>query len=58
MRAARGNNNDRRRTLLLGGHNRPLTLPDFWTDEVPEAIARRPPDALYEGTRIPGKYLV
>ncbi len=57
LHAARGNNSDRRRTLLLGWHNRPLTVPEHWTGEVPEPILNRPPDARYEGTRIPGKYL-
>ncbi len=57
LHTARGNNSDRRRTLLLGWHNRPPTVPDYWKDEVPAPILNRPADARYEGTRIPGEYL-
>ena len=58
LHAAHGNRSDRQRTLLLGWHTRPLTVPDNWTGEVPEVILRRDPEATYERTRVPGKYLV
>jgi hypothetical protein len=59
MHAARGNQSDRRRTLLLGWHERPRTsVPAHWTGPVPEEILSRPQDAKYPATRIPGKYLV
>ena len=57
LHTARGNNSGERRTLLLGWHNRPPTVPDYWADEVPPAIRARPADAQYETTRIPGEYL-
>lgn len=57
LHAARANQSDRRRTLLLGWYNRPNTIPDDWTGEVPEAIRRRDPEATYRATRIPGIYL-
>lgn len=57
LHAAHGNGSDRRRTLLLGWHRRPPTVPDYWTGEVPEEVLRRDPDAKYERTRAPGKYL-
>ena len=47
-----------RRTLILAWHRRPLTVPENWEGEVPEIIANRDPAAEYEGTRVPGKYLV
>ncbi len=58
LHTARGNGSDRRRTLLLGWYMRPPTVPSYWTGEVPELILNRPADAQYEGTRIPGEYLV
>ncbi len=58
LHTARGNSSDRRRTLLLGWHNRPLSVPDYWRGEVPEPILNRPGDARYEVSRIPGEYLV
>ena len=57
LHAAHGNRSDRRRTLLLGWHRRPVTPPDYWTGEVPEVILKRDPDAKYERTRVPGAYL-
>ena len=38
--------------------NRGSLEPDYWTGEVPEPILNRTADAQYEGTRIPGEYLV
>jgi ectoine hydroxylase-related dioxygenase (phytanoyl-CoA dioxygenase family) len=57
LHAARANRSTQRRTLLLGWHSRPLTAPNYWTDEVPEVILHRGTDAEYEPTRSPGKYL-
>lgn len=58
LHAARGNNSDKRRTLVLGWHDRPPTVPDYWTGPVSEAILARPVDAKYTHTRVPGEYLV
>ena len=58
LHAARGNQSDQRRTLLLGWHNRPPTTPDYWSGDVPEVIKNRDPNAQYEATREPGEYLV
>ena len=57
LHAARRNASDTRRTLLLCWHRRPPTVPDYWTDEVPQVILQRDPRATYEATRVPGKYL-
>jgi hypothetical protein len=57
LHAARANRSDRRRTLLLGWHDRPATVPAYWTGEVPEAILQRDPEARYPHTRVPGIYL-
>ena len=35
-----------------------MTVPDNWEGEIPEVIANRDPGAEYEGSRIPGEYLV
>ena len=57
LHSARGNNSGERRTLLLGWHMRPATVPDYWTDDVPDPILARTSDAQYDNTRIPGAYL-
>ena len=57
LHAARSNQSHQRRTLLLGWHSRPFTVPDYWTGSVPTVILSRDPDAEYERTRVPGKYL-
>lgn len=57
LHAARGNQSDQRRTLLLAWHSRPFTVPDSWTGSVPEVILNRNPDTEYEVSRVPGKYL-
>jgi hypothetical protein len=57
LHAARGNQSDRRRTLLLGWHDRPATVPDYWTGDVPDVIRERDPAASYRSTRIPGEFL-
>ncbi|MEE2708907.1 MAG: phytanoyl-CoA dioxygenase family protein [Gemmatimonadota bacterium] len=59
LHAARGNQSDKRRTLLLGWHERPRdTIPSYWTGDVPEELLDRDPDAEYPRTRVPGEYLV
>ena len=59
LHAARANQSESRRTLLLGWHERPRdTVPDYWTDPVPREITERDPDANFPRTRIPGAYLV
>jgi hypothetical protein len=57
LHAARANQSDRRRTLLLGWQNRPATVPAYWQGDVPEVIRERDPDARYPSTRVPGVYL-
>jgi len=57
LHAARANQSDTRRTLLLAWYDRPPTVPDYWQGEVPNVIRRRDPDAAYPNTRIPGTYL-
>lgn len=58
LHAARANQSDKRRSLLLGWHDRPATVPEYWEGEVPQAIRDRDPDARYPSTRIPGEYLL
>jgi len=57
LHAARGNQSDRRRTLLLGWHSRPTTVPENWDGEIPEEILNRDSEAKYEATRVPSQYL-
>lgn len=57
LHAAHGNRSNARRTLLLGWHDRPFTIPETWTGEVPEEIRQRDPSVKYEKTRNPGVYL-
>ena len=57
LHSAYKNHTDEPRDLLLLWHSRPDTVPANWEGEVPRAIAERDPEAEYEGTRIPGKYL-
>ena len=58
LHAADRNRTGVRRTLVLAWHSRPEdTVPAFWQDEIPAEIAGRDPQASYEGSRIPGKYL-
>ena len=57
LHAAYRNQTDEPRDLLLLWHRRPDTVPAYWQGEVPPVIADRDPDAEYEPTRIPGKYL-
>lgn len=57
LHAARANRSDRRRTLLLAWYDRPATVPDYWTGEVPEVIRQRDPEARFPATRVPGIYL-
>ena len=58
LHAARANRSAQRRTLLLAWYDRPATVPDYWTGEVPDVIRQRDPDARYPATRVPGIYLV
>ena len=57
LHAAWGNQTDKRRTLLLGWHSRPTTVPDNWSGDVPDIIQNRDPNVKYEPTRVPGEYL-
>ena len=57
LHAARANQSDRQRTLLLGWYDRPATIPKDWPGEVPEVIRQRDPDGSYPRTRVPGSYL-
>jgi ectoine hydroxylase-related dioxygenase (phytanoyl-CoA dioxygenase family) len=57
LHAARGNTSSARRTLLLGWHDRPPTVPEYWKGPVPEVILNRDPQAQYKPTRSPGEYL-
>ncbi len=57
LHAAYKNQTDEPRDLLLLWHRRPMTVPGYWDGEIPRVIAERDPDAEYEPTRIPGKYL-
>jgi len=59
LHAARANNTDRRRTLVLQWHSlfdfpNP---PSWWTGEIPDEILKADPNATFQPTRIPGKYL-
>ena len=58
LHAAHKNQTNESRNLLLIWHQRPETVPDYWEDDVPVAIRNRDPDATYEGTRVPGDFLV
>ncbi len=57
LHAARANQSNNRRTLLLGWYDRPATVPAYWTGEVPEAVRHREPNAQFPSTREPGIYL-
>lgn len=59
LHAARANQTDQRRTLVLQWHHvfdfpNP---PSWWTGDIPEAIRRYDPSVQYEMTRIPGEHL-
>lgn len=58
LHAARGNNSTQRRTLLLGWHDRPATVPAWWTGDVPEVIQNRSSESVYKPTRTPSEYLM
>lgn len=51
------NQSKERRNLLLIWHDRPETIPQYWTDHVPQEILERDAAINYSPTRIPGKYL-
>ena len=57
LHAARANQSDQRRTLLLIWHDRPATVPAYWHGDIPEVIQQRDPNASYPSTRVPGIYL-
>ena len=57
LHAARKNQTDQRRNLLLLWHNRPETVPEYWDGEISETISNRDPEASYAGTRVPGQFL-
>jgi hypothetical protein len=57
LHAARKNQTDQRRNLLLLWHNRPETVPEYWDGEISEIIRNRDPEASYAGTRVPGEFL-
>ena len=58
LHAAGRNHTDERRTLVLAWHRRPTdTIPEYWDEDIPEAIANRDSNAEYERSRIPGKFL-
>jgi ectoine hydroxylase-related dioxygenase (phytanoyl-CoA dioxygenase family) len=57
LHAARANQSDTRRTLLLGWYDRPATVPDYWTGDVPDVIRNRDDGKEYPNTRTPGEFL-
>lgn len=59
LHSAWPNCSDQRRTLVLQWHSVfPFpNPPSWWTGEIPEEIKNADPNAVYEGTRTPGKYL-
>ena len=59
LHAAYPNTTDKRRTLLLQWHSVfPFpSAPSWWTGPIPGAYQEFDPAAVYESTRVPGKYL-
>ena len=57
LHAARKNQTDQRRNLLLLWHNRPETVPDYWEGKIPKLIQNRDSEVSYTGTRIPRNLL-
>jgi len=58
LHAAGRNVTDKRRTLVLAWHHRPMdTVPEYWDGDIPDEIANRDSDAEYETSRIPRDYL-
>ena len=57
LHAARKNQTDQRRNLLLLWHSRPKTVPDYWEEEIPLLFAEGDPETTYPSSRIPGQYL-
>ena len=58
LHAARANDSDTRRSLLLGWFERPRdTVPGYWQHAVPEEILKRDKALVYATARNPGKYL-
>eukprot|EP01052_Picozoa_sp_SAG31_P030940 SAG31_NODE_3224_length_4521_cov_1.673677_1_plen_180_part_00 len=66
LHAARHNQTDEARDLLLLWHSRPggqnnrgsqWSIPRWYNGKLPDALASRPDDFSGEGTRVPGSYL-
>ena len=57
LHAARKNQTDQRRNLLLLWHSRPKTVPDYWEGEIPLMFVEDDPETTYPSSRIPGQYL-
>ena len=57
LHAARKNQTDQRRNLLLLWHSRPKTVPDYWEGEIPLMFVEGDPEITYPASRIPGQYL-
>ena len=57
LHAARKNQTDQRRNLLLLWHSRPKTVPDYWEGETPLLFVEGGPEITYPSSRIPGQYL-
>lgn len=57
LHAARKNQTDQRRNLLLLWHSRPKTVPDYWEGETPLLFVEGDPEITYPSSRIPGQYL-
>ena len=56
LHAARKNQTDQRRNLLLLWHSRPETVPDYWEGEIPWLFVEDDLEITYPASRIPGQY--
>jgi len=57
LHAARKNQTDQRRNLVLLWHSRPKTVPDYWEGEIPWLFVEGDLEIAYPASRIPGQYL-
>ena len=57
LHSARRNCTNTRRTMLLVWAVRENTVPDYWTEEIPEPVANRNENANYPSSQCPGKFL-
>ena len=57
LHAARENQTNVRRNMILIWAQRPNSIPDYWKEELPDTIKNGIPDLEFPRTRIPGKYL-